>query len=77
MGASPSSSASAFCTSAVARFICETSACGDTEKAKQTSRASQSSKADLSSGSFVWTKLRAAAPGTNLARRRRPLSPEK
>ena len=76
-GARPSSSERVFCTSAVARFIWETRACGETEKAKQTRRASQSSKTVLSSGSLVWMKECATAPGTNLARRRLPSSPEK
>jgi hypothetical protein len=41
--------------SAVARFICWVSACGEIEKAKQTMRASHSSNGPF--GSLVWMKV--------------------
>jgi hypothetical protein len=50
---------------------------GEIEKAKQTMRASASSNGPSTSGSFVWMKVFATPPGTNLARLRRPRSPSK
>ena len=67
IGARPSSSDISFCVSAVARFICCVSACGETEKAKQMMRASHSSNGPLRSGSRVCTKVLATPPGTNFA----------